>query len=97
MTHRRVIPHFHGTPQAVETSHAMWDVPHGWAVPVWLGCPILAGVSQFGWVVPAVGHPTLKRAVPRQVGRPSALWDVPRGWAVPVWVGCPEFAGLSQF
>jgi hypothetical protein len=92
-----VIPLFHGTPQAVETSHAMWDVPHGWAVPVWLGCLILAGVSQFGWVVPAVGHPTLKRAVPRQVGRPSALWDVPRGWAVPVWVGCPEFAGLSQF
>jgi len=97
MTHRWVIPLFHGTPQAVETSQAMWDVPHGWAVPVWLGCPILAGVSQFGWVVPAVGHPTLKRAVPRQVGRPSALWDVPRGWAVPVWVGCPEFAGLSQF
>jgi hypothetical protein len=30
MTHRRVIPHFHGTPQAVETSHAMWDVPRGW-------------------------------------------------------------------
>jgi cyanate permease len=91
MTHRWVIPLFHGTPQAVETSHAMWDVPRGWAVPVWLGCPSLAGVSQFGWGVPAVVHPTLKRAVPRQLVRPSAAWDVPRGWAV------PSLAGLSQF
>jgi hypothetical protein len=97
MTHRWVIPLFHGTPQAVETSHAMWDVPRGWAVPVWLGWTSLAGVSQFGWGVPAVGHPTLKRAVPRQVGRPSALWDVPRGWAVPVWLGWTSLAGVSQF
>ena len=67
----------------------MWDVAHGWAVPVWLGCPILAGVSQLGWGVPAVGYSTLKRAVPRQVGRPSALWDV-------LWVGCPGSGRLSR-
>ena len=28
------------------------------------GCPSSAGVSQFGWGVPAAGHPTLARAVP---------------------------------
>ena len=53
MTHRWVIPLFHGTPQAVETSHAMWDVPRGWqgyqSVPVF---PSLAEVSHFGWGVP---------------------------------------------
>ena len=75
----------------------MWDVPRGWAVPVRLGCPGLAGLSQFGWGVPAAGHPTLGQAVPFH-------WVIPAlhgtsheaglsrfGWAVPVWLGCPTF------
>ena len=81
----------------------MWDVPRGWAVPVRLGCPSLAGLSQFGWGVPAAGHPTLGQAVPFH-------WVIPAlhgtshaaglsqfgcglsqfGWGVPVWLGCPS-------
>jgi len=64
--------------------------------PVWLRCPILAGVSRFGWDVPAVGHPTLKRA------DTHAKWSVPVpcgtsrvharvGGLSPSLGSCPEF------
>ena len=97
-----------GRPTRCGTSHAAGLSQFGWVVPVWLGCPSLAGVSQlraippwgrlshftgssqpcmgrptrlscpslaagcpssagvsqFGWGVPAAGHPTLARAVP---------------------------------
>ena len=90
MTHRWVIPLFHGTPQAVETSHAMWDVPRGWAVPVWLGCPS-CGSSHFEASCPTPSGPSqCPVGRPAWVGCPS-LGRLSRVcWVVPVLTGSSQ-------
>ena len=78
-----------GCPISLGHPSLAWDVPRGRAVPVWLrvvpvrlGCPSLAGVSQL-WS----SH--FEASCPTPLVGPSAAWDV-------LWVGCPSSGRLSR-
>ena len=85
-----------GRPTRCWTSHAAGLSQFGWVVPVWLGCPSLAGVSQLRAIPPwgrlshftGSSQPCMGR--PTRPGCPSLLR------VVPVRLGCPSLAGVSQ-
>jgi len=94
MTHRRVIPHFHGTPQAVARRPTRCGTSHVGGRRQ--GCPSLAEESHFGWGVPVwLGCPSCGSShFEASCPTPSGPSQCPVGR--PAWVGCPSLGRLSR-
>ena len=79
-----------GRPTRCGTSHAAGLSQFGWVVPVWLGCPSLAGVSQLRAIPPWGRLSHFTGSSQPCMGRPTRP-GCPSLAGLSLWLGCPTF------